>query len=361
MKKMILDIGSLHYFKMPILLLLSLCLVQCTEIKKAENTVDNKQKNTKETSVKPVIEVLADEALQILDVTQSLRVEAEGFNWIEGPLWINEGGGYLLFSDIPENKVYKLAADGKVSTYLEPSGFTGTNFQGKEPGSNGLVLSPAGELILMQHGDRKVAKMDALLENPSPIYSSLVSAYEGKRLNSPNDAIYDKAGNLYFTDPPFGLPKWLEDSAKELDFCGVYFLGKDGKLTVLDKEIDFPNGIGLSPDGKHLYVSEANPKNAVWYKYDLIEAGKVSNKRIIYDATELVSKEDYKGMPDGMDINSKGYIFGTGPGGVWILNPEGTPLARIRTERATANCTLTDDEKKLFITADDRIVSVVLK
>lgn len=360
MKKLILKLNSLHLFKLN-LILISLFFVQCTELKKTENTVDSKQESVKETKAKPTIEVLSDEALQILDVTQPLKVEATGFDWIEGPLWINEGDGYLLFSDIPENKVYKLTADGKVSTFLEPSGFTGTNFQGREPGSNGLVLSPEGELILMQHGDRRIAKMNAPLANPSPTYSNIAATYEGKKLNSPNDAIYDKAGNLYFTDPPFGLPKWLDDPAKEVEFSGVYFLGKDGQLSVLDKEIGFPNGIGLSPDEKHLYVSEANPKNAVWYKYDLTAAGEVSNKRLIYDATALIDKEDYDGWPDGMDINSKGYIFGTGPGGVWILNPEGTPLARIRTERATANCTLTDDEKKLFITADDRVVSVVLK
>ncbi|WP_238987211.1 SMP-30/gluconolactonase/LRE family protein [Confluentibacter flavum] len=311
------------------------------------------------TSSKFRIEILNDEALKIIDSNTTVKVLASGFTWTEGPLWV-ENGDFLLFSDIPKNKVYKLF-DNDTITYLHPSGSFDEDFKGSEPGSNGLLLNDQGELVLLQHGERKVVKMDAPLNNPKPEYTTIVDNYQGKKLNSPNDAVYDTYGNLYFTDPPYGLPNLLKDSGKELDFQGVYCLLTSGDLILLDKDIEFPNGIGISKDGKSLYVSQSNPLKAVWYKYAIITPGKVQNKQLFYDVTSFIDKEGYLGLPDGLKINKKDVVFASGPGGIWIFNPEGILLAQIFTGERTSNCAFGLDEKKLFITADDYVLSVDLK
>ena len=197
-----------------------LTMVGCKDAPKDKTVEVEQQGNTEDISSRFSIEVLDDEALQIIDPKSEIEVLASGFEWTEGPLWIAEGN-YLLFSDIPNNKVYKLDAKNDTLTYLHPSGFSGENFTGKEPGSNGLLLNQKGELVLMQHGNRGVAKMNATLDAPRADYTVLVGNYEGKRFNSPNDGAFDKAGNLYFTDPPYGLPEGMDDPGKELDFQGV--------------------------------------------------------------------------------------------------------------------------------------------
>jgi len=306
------------------------------------------------------IEYIDGSAKEIVSPDTSIQELASGFSWTEGPVWIAEGK-YLLFAAVPNNKVYKLDAQNDTITYLNPSGCSFDNFTGKEPGSNGLLLNQAGELVLMQHGDRRVSKMNAPLSNPKEAYIPLVERYEDQRLNSPNDAVYDAMGNLYFTDPPYGLPNGLEDKAKELPFQGVYCLMTTGELKLLDKELKFPNGIGIAPDGRTLYVAVSNPEKAAWYGYDISAPGKVANKRLFYDVTHLVGKEGEQGLPDGLKVHSNGNIFATGPGGVWIFNSQGKVLARIKTGQKTANCALTDDEKKLFMTADNYVLAVDLK
>lgn len=305
------------------------------------------------------IEILDEEALTVIDPGAEIEVMASGFTWTEGPLWIEEGE-YLLFSDIPNNRVYKLTAMGDTSTYLYPSGKSGETSGYREPGSNGLLLSPAGELVLMQHGDRRVAKMTAPLTSPKAEYAALGDNYQGKRLNSPNDGAFDTAGNLYFTDPPYGLPKGMNDPGKELDFQGVYFIPAGGEVQLLDS-ISRPNGLALSPDGKKMYVAVSDSKHAVWYEYDIESPGVVRNKKIFFEVTGLMGKEGQQGAPDGLKVNNEGYLFATGPGGVWIFNAEGKPLARIYTGQRTANCALAYDETRLFMTADDYILSVDLK
>jgi gluconolactonase len=305
------------------------------------------------------IEVLDDTALELIDPDAEIEVIGEGFEWTEGPLYIAEGD-YLLFSDIPNNTVFKINADGKVSTYLKPSGYLGAGKYGNEPGSNGLLLSPKGELVLLQHGERRVAKMTAPLNNPKPEYVALVDSYQGKRFNSPNDGVFDSKGNLYFTDPPYGLPKQMEDPNKELDFQGVYCLTISGEIVLLDS-LTRPNGIALSPDESILYVAVSDPKHAVWYQYDVIEAREITNKRIFYDVTHLNGQEGEQGLPDGMKMHSSGHLFATGPAGLFIFDPHGKPIARIRTGQATANCTFSSDEKRLFITADDYVLQVPLR
>lgn len=317
------------------------------------------QKADKKYKEDAFVEILDNEALGIIDADAGIELLGEGYTWTEGPLWI-EDGQYLLFSDIPNNKVHKIDAQGNNSLFLEPSGYTGSAPRGGEKGSNALLLDNNGNLVLMQHGDRRVAKMNSDLDNPKPDFTTLIGAYDGKRLNSPNDGVFDKEGNLYFTDPPYGLEKKDKDPVKEIPFQGVYFLGKNGKTILLDCTVTRPNGIRFSPDEKRLYLAVSDPGHAVWYQYTVLAPGEINNKQLLYDATHLVGKEGEKGLPDGLKVNSAGYIFATGPGGVWIFNPQGKPIAKIRTGEATSNCDFSSDEKWLYITADDYVVRVNL-
>ncbi len=190
-----------------------------------------------------------------------IEVLASGFEWSEGPVWIKDGA-YLLFSDIPRNSVMKWKEDDGLSLYLKPSGFTGPGDYGREPGSNGLTLDPKGRLVSCEHGDRRVSRLEA-----GGGKKTLVDSFEGKRLNSPNDAVYKSNGDLYFTDPPYGLPNRWDDPRRELDFCGVYRLSVDGRLTLLTKEMTRPNGLAFSPDEKTLYVAQSDPQRAIWMAF----------------------------------------------------------------------------------------------
>lgn len=280
-------------------------------------------------------------------VSEDARIEvlAQGFTWTEGPVWVPQDGGYLLFSDIPRNSVFKWKEDGGVSLFLCPSGYTGNTFYGREPGCNGLVLDPQGRLVSCEHGDRRVS---VLTKNGGK--RTLVDSYQGKRLNSPNDAVYKSNGDLYFTDPPYGLPNRYEDPRRELDFCGVYRLSKDGHLTLLTDELTRPNGIGFAPDEKTLYVAQSDPEAAIWKAFPVKEDGTLGKSRILYDATHWVGQRP--GLPDGMAVDKQGHIWATGPGGVLVFTPEGKLLGRLNTGQRTANCTFGEDGKTLFVTAD---------
>nr|WKN39558.1 SMP-30/gluconolactonase/LRE family protein [Tunicatimonas sp. TK19036] len=296
---------------------------------------------------------------QLIPADAQLEIIAEGFDWAEGPLWVPEDGGYLLFSDIPPNRVYKWREEDSISLYLEPAGFSGDDFNGTEPGSNGLLLDSEGNLVLCQHGNRQMGRMTAPLSNPQPEYTTIVGEYEGKRLNSPNDAVYRSNGDLYFTDPPYGLPGGADSEAKELDFQGVYRFSGDGNLTLLTKELTRPNGIAFSPDEQTLYVANSDPEQAIWMAYDVAEDGVISNGRVFYDATEQVGEEE--GLPDGMAVHSSGSIFATGPGGIWVFNADGTHLGTLKTGQATANCAFNEDESVLYITADMYLMRLMLE
>ncbi|GAB4107891.1 SMP-30/gluconolactonase/LRE family protein [Echinicola sediminis] len=302
------------------------------------------------------IEILDNEALELMEADAEIKRMASGFSWTEGPLWMEEGG-FLLFSDIPNNKVYKMTTAGDTSTFLHPSGYSGEGDYSNERGSNGLLISSKGELILMQHGDRRVAKMEAPISDPKPQFKTLAEGYQGKRFNSPNDGVFDKEGNLYFTDPPYGLPSGY--AGKELDFQGIYCLKPSGELLLLDS-LSRPNGIALSPDERQLYVAVSDEGHAVWYQYVLDQPGKVSGKKLFYDATTSI-KQGEKGLPDGMEVHREGYLFATGPSGVWVFSPSGKVLARIHTGQLVSNCTFTPDYKWLYLTADDDILRVSLK
>jgi gluconolactonase len=302
---------------------------------------------------------------------------ADGFVWTEGPVWVHQkahwgsrkvkgsfddhqgevrtwipDGGFLLFSDIPRNTVFRWKEGQGVSVYLKPSGYTGQTPRGGEPGSNALVLDPEGRLVLMEHGDRRVAR----LESDRKTKTTLADRYEGKRLNSPNDGVFKSNGDLYFTDPPYGLEKVWDDPARELDFCGVYRLSKDGKLTLLTKEMSRPNGIAFSPDEKTLYVANSDPEKAVWMAFEVKEDGTLGSGRVFFDSTGWVKTR--KGLPDGMKVDKDGILFATGPGGVHVFAPDGTLLGTIDTGEKTANCNWGDDGSVLYIAADHNLCRI---
>lgn len=296
------------------------------------------------------------EALKVIDPQSPIEILADGFRFTEGPVWVEEGN-YLLFSDIPNNVIHRYQPGVGSELWLQHSGATGLEPGDYKGGSNGLLLNSDNELILFQQGDRRVAKLDAPFGSPRARFKTLADNYKGKRLNSPNDGVFHSNGSLYFTDPPYGLRDGIEDSRKVLDFQGIFRLDPDGELHVFDESVNFPNGIALSKDDKTLFVAVSDREQPRWLAYDLDDKGNPVNKRLYYD----VSQSEFKGVPDGMVVNSKNYLFATGPGGVWIFSPDGRVLATILTGRIAANCTLSSDEKELYITAHDTLMKVSLK
>ncbi len=278
-----------------------------------------------------------------------LEVISSGYQWTEGPVWVNEtdGPGYLLFSDIPPNSIFKWVEGGGASLFMKPSGYTGVVEYGGEPGSNGLLLDSKGQLVCCEHGDRRISVV-----TKEGGKRTLVDNYQGKRLNSPNDAVFKSNGDMYITDPPYGLPNRYEDPRRELDFCGVYRLSKSGEMTLLTKVMTRPNGIAFSPDEKTLYVAQSDPEAAIWVSFPVKEDGTLGEHTLIYDATPNV-KKGLPGLPDGMCVDCKGNIFATGPGGVYVFNSQGKLLGRISTGERTSNCTFGGkDGSILYITAD---------
>ena len=267
---------------------------------------------------------------------------ADGFTWVEGPVWHNQGS-YLLFSDIPANSVYKWKPREGVSLFLKNSGYSGTTpFAGKESGSNGLTLDEQGRLVLCRHGDRQIGR----LETDGKI-TVLAGRYDGHKINSPNDLVFKSNGDLYFTDPPFGLPNGFADSSKA-PVQGVYRLSKDGTVTLLIHDIKAPNGIAFSPDEKTLYVSDVDPKRAAWLAYDVKPDGIVTNGRVFFDATRW-RKDPFFG-PDGFKVDQHGNIFGARPGGLSVIASDGTLLGMIETGQPTSNVAWGEDGQTLFIT-----------
>jgi gluconolactonase len=288
-------------------------------------------------------------------VPPSVAVEriVGGRHWVEGPVW-NRKRGYLLFSDIPTNSVIKWQEGKGASVFLKPSGYTGkTPFEGAEPGSNGLAFDPEGRLVLAEHGDRRIARLER-----DGKQTTLVDRFEGKRINSPNDLVFKSNGDLYFTDPPFGLPRSFDDPRKELPFQGVYRFSKDGKLTLLTKEVKAPNGIAFSPDEKKLYVSNAEKTNAVWIAFDVKTDGTIENGKAIFNATPWTKTKH--GVPDGMKVDREGNIFAAGPGGIHVIAPTGRHLGSIETGVPTGNLAWGEDGSSLFITSNTNVFRLKL-
>jgi gluconolactonase len=255
----------------------------------------------------------------------------------------------LLFSDVPKNIIYKWTEEKGVEPYLTPSGFTGTETTSHEPGSNGLIIHN-DSLVLCQHGDRRIAKMNSSLDNPTPNFSTVASTYEGKRFSSPNDAVYRSNGDLYLTDPPYGLGQQNDDPEKEQPHNGVYRVSPRGDVSLLIDSLTLPNGIIFLPGEKKFIVSNSDPAKAIWYEFELNDKDSVQQGRVFYNATSNAGTE--KGLPDGLKADRDGNIFASGPGGIWIFNPAGTVLGKIKTPEAVANCALSPDEKTLYITSD---------
>jgi len=283
------------------------------------------------------------------------EVIGAGFDWCEGPAW-RKAGGYLLFSDIPQNTVYRWKEGEGLSIFLRPSGHLGDDPFGRELGCNALTFDLEGRLVMADQGNRQ---MDRLNENN---YSKtvLVDHFEGKRFNSPNDLVYRSNGDLYFTDPPYGLWKANDDPKKELPFNGIYRLDPHGKITLLTRELSFPNGLAFSPDEKILYVQISDPANARWMAYDVEPDGSIAHGRVFFDANALL-KAGKLGLPDGMKVDRFGNIFGGGPGGILILSPAGKHLGTIVTGQVTSNCTFGDDGSTLYMSADHYLMRIRLK
>jgi gluconolactonase len=278
---------------------------------------------------------------------------AEGLKWAEGPLWIKDGG-FLICSDVPQNTIFKWKeGDTKLSEYMKPSGYTGDIPRGGEPGSNGLTLDASGRLILCEHGDRRIARVEKDGKK-----KTLADKFDGKRFNSPNDVCVKSNGDIYFTDPPYGLIKNWDDPAREQEFCGVYRISeKDGSVTVLTKELVRPNGLAFSPDEKILYVAQSDGQKPIIMAFEVKDDGTLGAGKLFFDAKPL-QKPGVKGSPDGMKVDKDGNLFATGPGGVLIIAPDGTHLGTIATDVATANCNWGEDGTVLYICADHAIARV---
>ena len=322
---------------------------------------NNKPSEKKEESMYKTIGNIErfDPALDnIISANAKIEVIAEGFDWSEGPLWI-EKHNMLLFCDIPPNTIYKWTEEKGKEVYLTPSGYTDSVKRGGEVGSNGLILDKDGNLVMCQHGDRRMARMDAPLDQPAPKFVTLADKYNGKRFSSPNDAVYNNAGELFFTDPPYGLESQSDnDPKKEIPFNGVYKVKTNGEVILLVDSITRPNGLAFLPGEKKLIIACSDPAKPNWYIYD-VNGDSLTNGKIFYSATE--EAKTMRGLPDGLKIDKNGNIFATGPGGVNIFNSEGKRLGLIKFSAPTSNCALSPDEKILYITNDMNLVRVKMR
>ena len=306
--------------------------------------------------------VRLDPALdEIISVDTKVEKLAGDFGFVEGPVWVRQGG-YLLFSDIPANAIDKWTSDGKVSVFLKPSGFTGSdpsdvgsqNNNGQAVvtliGSNGVTLDGQRRVVFCAHGDRDVVRIEK-----DGRRTVLADRFEGKRLNSPNDLVFKSDSALYFTDPTAGLRKRDEDPKKELPFNGVYLL-KDGRLQVLEKTFATPNGIAFSPGEKYLYVNDTTRKLIM--RYEVRPDDTIPNGKVFVD----MSADKAAGVPDGMKVDQKGNVYCTGPGGFWIMSPEGKHLGTVKMPELPANLAWGDsDGKTLYLTARRGLYRIRLK
>ena len=334
----------------------------CSQPKSAEEKKEEKKAEISFPVVGKVIR--ADPGLDAL-VPADAKIEKieSGRTFTEGPIYMRDG--YLLHSDVPENTIFKWTPDGVASPFRKPSGFDGTGAPaGAFIGSNGITMDKEGRLIVCEHGNRRVTR----LEKDGTV-TVLASEYQGKKLNSPNDAVYKSDGALYFTDPPYGFPTEDKDPRKELPYSGIFRL-KDGKLQLLAKELKRPNGIGFSPDEKYLYISNSDPLKKIWMRYEVKPDGTLGTGKVFYDVT----KETTEGLPDGLKLDKQGNLYGSGPAGIWVISPEGKLLGNINPPETPANCawgkysvgadtgkmTADEEAKTLYMTARTGVYRVQL-
>jgi gluconolactonase len=294
----------------------------------------------------------------IISKDATIEILADGFKWSEGPLWI-ERNQMLLFSDIPSNSIFKWTEAGGKEIYLQPSGYTGSTPRGGEMGSNALILDKEGRLVMCQHGNRQMAFMDAPIDHPLPSFKTIASTYNGKKFNSPNDAVYRSNGDLFFTDPPYGLEKNMEDSSKELSYQGVFKVSPAGIVSLVTDTISRPNGLAFMPGEKTLLIGNSDGDKPYIYAYDLGANDSLTNPRIFCNGAALPVPE--KGGFDGMKIDRNGNVFASGPGGICIFNKSGKMIGRISIPGRNSNCAFANDQKTLFITADNRVLRVKMR
>jgi gluconolactonase len=292
-----------------------------------------------------------DPALDTI-VPQDLKIEklADGFIFTEGPVWVPDG--YLLFSDPNANTIYRWTPDGQVSVFKTKSGYAGVDVADYgQPGSNGITLDPEGRVTIDEHGNRRVIRIEK-----TGAITVLADNYQGKRLNSPNDLVYRSDGTLFFTDPPFGLPKAFDDRRKELPFSGVYAV-KDGKVTLAANDLTGPNGIAFSPDERYLYVANWDEKKKVVMRYRVQPDATLTDGAVFFDMTSAPGEDAL----DGVKVDVRGNIYVSGPGGLWILSPDGKHLGTIVGPEHPHNLAWGDDDgRTLFLTAQTGLYRIRL-
>ena len=291
------------------------------------------------------VERLSPEIDNLIEKSAKIEILADGFEWSEGPVWSSQLNS-VLFSDVPENVIYSWNEDKGLGTFTRPIGYSGKVPNLKKAGTNGLTIDADGNLIICMHGDRKITRPEKLNINRKV---TLVNSFDGNLLNSPNDLVYDSKGNLYFTDPPYGLLEGDNDKLKEIEFNGVYKVSPNGDIEVLVKNLTRPNGISISNDEKILYVANSDKNNPVIMQYDLSEEG-AKNPSIFFDGRELTKKDI--GLFDGLKVHPTGNVFATGPGGVLVIKENGDHIGTIRTEVRTANCAFDENFQYLYMTSD---------
>ncbi|MFN7054017.1 SMP-30/gluconolactonase/LRE family protein [Hyphomonas sp.] len=296
-----------------------------------------------------IIVLNADLAADILLTGAGVeRLTDDLFQWSEGPVWVQDGG-YLLFTDVPTNTMFKWSEAGGLETFLKPAGYGGEDPDGifGQPGANGLIPGDQpGTILLADHGNRAIARLNLASKEKT----FLATDHDGKKFSSPNDLVLAADGSVYFTDPPYGLAGLNASPHKEADFNGVYRWHPGGRVDLIDDSLTMPNGIILSPDGWTLYVAVSDPEAAQLFAYDLDAEGNPTGRRMLADLTPMVA-EGYPGLPDGMAMDTAGRVYLAGPGGVSVFMPDGTPVLRIDTGTAAANCTFGDDGRTLYITS----------
>jgi gluconolactonase len=279
---------------------------------------------------------------------------AEGFEFIEGPLWVR-AGSHLLFSDPNANRIYRYdpAGSGTLAVFREKSGYDGPDVgEYRQPGSNGLALDPEGRLTVAEHGRHRISR-----EGSHGTPEVLAERFEGRRLNSPNDLVWRSDGTLFFSDPPFGLPRLHDDPRRELPWSGV-FAWKDGRLRLVSRELGGPNGLAFSPDEKQLYVDNWDPQRKVVMRYDVAPDGALANGRVFFDVTGAPGEEAL----DGLKVDELGNVYVSGPGGIWIVSPDGRHLGTIRAPRLPANFAWGDaDGRTLYLTARSTLYRMPLR
>ncbi len=329
-----------------------------------DNNTNPPMTSRKASGVLGTIERLDPALDALLDADAKVEILAENIQWAEGPIWYRGG---LLFSDVPQNTMYRWTPEDGVSIFMKPSGYTGSTPRGGEPGSNGLTLDPQGRLTMCQHGDRRVVR----LEKDNKTLTILADTYHGMRFSSPNDLCYNAKGDLYFTDPPYGLEKREKDPKKEMDRNAVYLRRVGGEIIRLNTgdmvypdgkttPLVFPNGIALSPDEKSLYICVSDPAHPVYLKYDVLPDATITNGKVFFDAAPMAARK-MPGLPDGVKVDIQGNLWTTGPGGVFVLSPEAKHLGTLLTGVPTANINWGDDGSTLYICANHNLCRIKTK